>query len=315
MATADFLLIAGSASAVLAREVARTLGMSLAPCTIERFPDGELSVELGESVRRREVVLIQSTSPPVNDSLMELVLLTDACRRAAAAHITAIVPYFGYARADRRKGHRAAVSARAAATILESAGVGHLVTVDVHTAQVEGFFSIPIDDVAALPVLANAPDIAGDADTVIVAPDLGAVSRARDWSRCLDRPMALCLKQRRSGTTVEFTGVVGDVRGMSCLIVDDMISTGGTVAGAAHALREAGARDVRAVVATHGVFAPGAVERLTAAGVPRIVVTDTVAAHGPPADGAPTAEIASVAALLATVIRRIESGASLRGVS
>lgn len=315
MSSPSYLLVAGSASVPLASSVARELGLALSPCRGERFPDGEVSVEIGESVRRREVVLIQATSPPVNDHLVELLLLADACRRAAASHIIAIVPYFGYARSDRRQGRRAPVSGRAAATVLEASGIDHVVTVDIHTPQVEGFFSIPTDDVAAMAALEPAFVPLLDDRSMIVAPDLGAVRRARDLSRRLGREMALCLKQRRTGAEVEVTGVVGDVSGRSCIIVDDMISTGGTVAESARALRAAGASEVRAVVATHAVFAPGAAERLAAAEVRHVVVSDTV----PPSEGewpgGSTLHVVSVAPLLATVIRRIEAGESLRALA
>lgn len=315
MSSPSYLLVAGSASVPLASSVARELGLALSPCRVERFPDGEVSVEIGESVRRREVVLIQATSPPVNDHLVELLLLADACRRAAASHIIAIVPYFGYARSDRPQGRRAPVSGRAAATVLEASGIDHVVTVDIHTPQVEGFFSIPTDDVAAMAALEPAFVPLLDDRSMIVAPDLGAVRRARDLSRRLGREMALCLKQRRTGTEVEVTGVVGDVSGRSCIIVDDMISTGGTVAESARALRAAGASEVRAVVATHAVFAPGAAERLAAAEVRHVVVSDTVTPSEGEWPGGSTLHVVSVAPLLATVIRRIEAGESLRALA
>jgi ribose-phosphate pyrophosphokinase len=311
--TPSFLLIAGSASTDLATAVSRELQVPLCPCAIEHFPDGEVSVEVGESLRRRDVVVIQSTSPPVNDHLVELVLLADACRRAAAAHLTAIVPYFGYARSDRRQARRRPVSARAAADLLESSGVAHVVTVDVHTPQIEGFFRVPTDDVSALPVLADTLATALEPDAVVVAPDLGAVWRARTLSQRLNRPMALCLKQRRSGTEVEVTGVVGDVRDRPCVIVDDMISTGATVVECARALRDAGARAVTGVAATHAVFAPGSLGRLAAAGVQRLVVTDTVALRETPSPDPPAVQIVSVAPLVARVVRRLAAGESLRG--
>jgi ribose-phosphate pyrophosphokinase len=312
MSSVDFMLIAGTANAALAARVADAAGLPRGRCDIERFPDGEVSVEIGESVRGRDVILFQSTSPPVNDHLMELVLLADACRRAAAAHVTAIIPYFGYARSDRRQGRRAPVSARVAADLLESAGVGHVVTVDVHAAQIEGFFRVPTDDVSAMPLLAGALDGTLADDAVVVAPDLGAVKRARTLSRQLERDMALCLKQRHSGSEVEVTGVVGNVAGRSCVIVDDMISTGGTVAECARALREAGAREIVAVVATHAVFAPGALSRLTGADVSRVVVTDSVAPADAVAHEATQVRIVSIAPLLTQVIHRITTGDSLR---
>jgi ribose-phosphate pyrophosphokinase len=313
MTHGDYLLISGTASGELAQAIARESGMPLTPCAIERFPDGEVSVEIGVSVRRREVVLIQSTSPPVNDNLVELALLADACRRAAASHITAIVPYFGYARSDRRQGRRSPVSARAAADLLEASGIGHVVTVDVHAPQIEGFFHIPTDDISAMGPLCGA--LGGLAeDTVVVAPDPGAVRRARNFSRCLNRPMALCLKQRLSGAEVEVFDVVGHVAGRACIVVDDMISTGGTVAEAARALRAAGASGVSTVIATHGVFSPGAIERMAEAGVARVIVADTVAVAASASDPRIRIERVSVAPLLAAVIERLESGESLRAL-
>ena len=313
MSSSNPLLIAGTGCARLAEGIAHEMHLELAPCAIERFPDGEVSVEIRESVRRRDVVIIQSTAPPVNDHLVELLLIGDACRRAAATHITAIIPYFGYSRSDRRHGLRSPVGGRVTADLLESAGIGHVVTVDVHAPQIEGFFRVPTDDVCALNVLCDAVSASWGPDAVIVAPDLGGVRRARDLSRPPDPTMALCLKQRRSGSDVEVAGVVGDVKGRECVIVDDMISTGGTVAESARALREEGARAVTTVLATHAVFAPGAAERLASAGVSRVVVTDTVPRSGALWPQLPQLEVVSVAPLLARVIQRLESGASLRG--
>ena len=310
----DYLLIAGTATTELTVAIGRILGTPVSPCRIERFPDGEVSVEIDESVRRRDVVIVQSTAPPVNDNLMELVLVADACRRAAASHITAVVPYFGYARSDRRAGRRAPVAATAAATILESSGIGHVVTVDVHSTQLEGFFRIATDDVGALHLFDDSirPLLAGNG--VIVAPDFGAVRRAGDVSRRLGTEMAVCIKRRHTGTDVEVMGVVGDVSGRACVVVDDMISTGGTVAEAARALRIAGARGVTAVVATHGVFSPGAAGRLADAGVVNVFVTDSVRQPSEwPAS--PARQVVSIAPLLARVITRIESGESLRALA
>ncbi len=305
------LLLAGTANFPLAESVAGLLGKSLGVCRVARFPDGEVSVEIAESVRGLEVFLLQPTSAPVNDHLMELLALADACRRAAASHITAIVPYFGYARADKRAGRRSPVMARAVADLMQAAGIGHVVTVDSHTEQLEGFFHIPIDDVSALRVLSDALRPHLKPDTVIVSPDLGGARRAARFSEHLQRPTAICVKRRLDGQSVTVTQVIGDVRDRPCCLVDDMITTGATIAEAVKALRASGSLGAFTVAATHGVLVPGAHERLRAADVTRVIVTDSVVvAEG----GEPPVQCATVAHQIAEVIRRLSAGESLRGV-
>jgi ribose-phosphate pyrophosphokinase len=303
------LLLGGTANPALAAAIAVSLGSRLGARRIERFPDGEVSVELGESVRGRDVFLIQPTSAPVNDHLVELLALADACRRADADRIVAVVPYFGYARSDKREQRRVPVTGRVAADLLESVGIGHVVTVDAHTPQLEGFFRIPDDDLSALPALAGAirPHVPDEA--VIVSPDLGGVRRAALFAARLKRPAAICVKQRTSGTEVAVTQVIGDVRDRLCVIVDDMITTGGTIAGAAKALIESGAHRHFVVAATHGVLSAGALDKLDQAGVVQLVLSDTVAL--PPVHRPPLTTV-SVAPLLAEVIRRLDAGESLR---
>jgi ribose-phosphate pyrophosphokinase len=303
------LLIAGTANPALSRDVALALGRPLGACRIERFPDGEVAVEIEESVRGRGVFLIQPTSAPVNDHLVELLVLADACRRADAARVTAIVPYFGYARSDKRAGRRVPVTARAVADLMQSAGIGHVVTVDAHAPQIEGFFHIPIDDLSAYPVLCQALRPFIRPDSVIVSPDLGGARRAALYSERLSLPTAICVKRRTSGASVSITQVIGDVRDRPCIIVDDMITTGGTVAEAAKALVTLGARGDFVVAASHGVLMPGARERMRAAGVTRVLVTDSI-----PQDegGEPPLTRITVAPLLADVIRRLSAGESLR---
>lgn len=310
--TRHALLFAGSGNPALATAVASELGQPLGACTIRRFPDGEVAVELDESVRGLEVILLQSTGPPVNDHLMELLALADACRRAAAARIVAVVPYLGYARGDKREGRRVPVMARLTAELIETAGVDHVLSLDVHTQQLEGFFRIPVDVLTAVPVLCEAVRERLPADAVVVSPDLGAIRLATGYGRRLGLPAAVCQKRRLDGAMVEVMQVIGDVRGRSCLIVDDMITTGHTVAEAVKALRAADATGDIVVAATHGVLAAGAPDRLFAEGVREVVVTDTVAV---------TAEsvrrgirVASVAALLATAIQRLQRDRSLRDV-
>jgi ribose-phosphate pyrophosphokinase len=301
------LLFAGTGNRPLAERVAGVLETTLAPCAVERFPDGELSVSLGESVRAREVFVLQPTSPPVNDRLVELLAFADACRRGAAARLTAVVPYFGYARADKRKNRREPVMARVAADLLQAAGVHHLLALDVHTPQVEGFFAIPVDNLGAVGVLADALRGRLADDAVVVSPDLGAVARATQFALRLGLPTAVVHKRRLSGAEVETVQVIGDVRGRACLLVDDMISTGGTIEASVRALAGAGARPDFTVAATHAVFAAGAPERLAAAGVGEIVVTDSVALPAVP----PGVRVTSVAPLLAGAIRHLSRGESL----
>lgn len=302
-------LFAGSANRPLAESVAGLLGVALGACAVERFPDGEVSVRLEESVRGREVFVLQPTSPPVNDHLVELLAFADACRRAAAERLVAVIPYFGYARADRRKGRRVAVAARMVADLLQAVGVGHVVTLDVHTAQAEGFFSVPVDNLSAVPSLCDALRGRMPADAVVVSPDLGAVGRATEVAARLGLGTAVVHKRRVDGAEVETMGVIGDVRGRSCLVVDDMISTGGTIVACVRALEAAGALPGCAVAATHGVFSGDALRRLGEAGAREVVVTDSIR---PPEGGAPPwLRVVSVAPLLADAIRRLSRDESL----
>ncbi len=308
-------LLAGSASRSLAGAVERILGCQFSPATIERFPDGEVSVRLDEPVRGHEVILLAATAPPVNDHLVELLALADACRRADAARIVALIPYFGYARSDRRDGRRTPIMASLVAELAEQAGIDHVVTVDVHTPAVEGFFHIPVDNLTAVPALATAlaerTTHASAANTVIVAPDLGAVRLANRYATKLDLPVAVCHKRRLGGTEVSIARITGDVAGRRCIIIDDMISTGGTIVESVRALNEAGALTEHIVAATHAVLVPGALEKIGDAGVRELFFTDSIE----PRDNSvtrPKPTIVSIAPLLATAIRRLLDGGSLR---
>jgi ribose-phosphate pyrophosphokinase len=256
----DFAIFSGSANQALAEAIARELGEHTGACTVERFPDGEVAVKLLEPVRRKEVFLVQPTSPPVNDHLMELLALADACRRAAAGHVTAVVPYLGYGRADKRQGRREPITGRVVADLLETVGIGHVVTVDLHTPQVEGFFRTSVDTLTAVPTLCRAMGDRMPAGSVVVAPDVGRVSLAMQYGECLGLPVVIQHKRRRSGTETEVTHMVGDVAARACLVVDDVISTGGTIADSVRALLEAGARPEIVVAATHALLLPGARE-------------------------------------------------------
>jgi ribose-phosphate pyrophosphokinase len=299
--TGRLAIVAGSSNPALATAIARELGVPLAPCAVERFPDGELSVRLLEPVRCREVFLVQPTSPPVNDHLVELLALADACRRGAAARITAIVPYFGYGRGDKRHGHLEPIMGRVVADLLETAGVGQVVTVDLHTPQIEGFFHAAVNTLTAAPTLCRALQARLPPDLVVVSPDVGRAPLAAHYSQCLGAPLIVLHKRRASGTETVVTHVVGDVSGRACLIVDDMISTGGTVVGSVAALLAAGARPEITVAATHGLLLPGACRKLEQALVREVYVTDTV----PVADqDCPLLHVVSIAPLLAGVVMR-----------
>jgi len=305
--TQDFLLFSGTANSALAAAVAADLGVRLGVSEASRFPDGETAVRLDESVRGREVFVVQPTAPPVNDHLVELLAFADACRRAAAARITAVVPYFGYARADKRHGRRQPITASLVAQLMQAAGFDHIVTLDLHAEQIEGFFQIPVDSLTAVPTLSQALRGRLPEGVVVVSPDVGRVAMATDYAHRLGAPVALLHKKRTSGFETVVTHVVGDVRGRPCLIIDDMISTGGTIARAVDALLSVGARREIVVAASHGIFVGEARERLSHEAIQAVFVTDSVAV-----DRAwPRLRLAPIAPLLAEAIRRLRAGGSL----
>jgi len=306
--TGEFVIFAGTANPDLARAVARELGVRLGACAVERFPDGEVSVRLEESVRGREVFVVQPTSPPVNEHLVELLAFADACRRASAARTTAVVPYFGYARADKRHGRREPITASVVADLFEAVGIAHVLTVDVHAPQIEGFFRIPMDSLTAVPALCEALGGRLHGGAVVVSPDAGRVSMAAEYAHRLKTSVAVLHKRRESGTETVVTRLAGDVRGRACLIIDDMISTGGTIAESVGALLEAGAGDEIVVAATHGLLVAGAREKLKQGGVREVFVTDTVRVA---ADERAGLRVVSVAPLIAAAVRRSLSGGSL----
>jgi ribose-phosphate pyrophosphokinase len=303
-----WVMFAGTANKPLAAAIARELGTRLGECAIDRFPDGEVAVKLLEPVRRKEVVLVQPTSPPVNDHLIELLALADACRRAAAARITAVVPYFGYARADKRHGSREPITGRLAADLLESVGIGHIVTIDLHTPQIEGFFHVPVDSLSALPVLAAALGERLPSNAAVVSPDVGRVSLATRYAQCLGVPLIVLHKRRDSGTQTAITHVIGDVSDRTCLIVDDMIATGGTLVQSIGALLGAGARPEMVVAATHGLLLDGARAKLDRLPVREVVVTDTVDVRETDWN---KLRVVSVAPLLAHALKRFIDDGSM----
>jgi ribose-phosphate pyrophosphokinase len=304
---AEYILFAGSGNPALAQAVADALGVQPGECKVERFPDGETSVQVLESVRGKDVYLLQPTCPPVNDNTMELLVFADACRRAAAGRIHAVVPYFGYSRSDKRHGRREPITASLVSLLMRAAGIDHVVTLDLHTVQIEGFFPGPFDTLTAVPTLCAALKPELPAAATVVSPDAGRVKLATEYAARLDLPLAVLHKRRESGTSTHVTHLVGEVEGRTCVIIDDMISTGGTLVESVQALREAGAAGFR-VVATHALLMRNALERLADAGVERVFVTDTVP---PREDPRGILRVVSIAPLLSSALRHLVQDESL----
>ena len=305
-------ILAGSANLSLAENIARNVNGKLVQRVLERFPDGELHIELQESVRGHDVYLVQPTCPPVDEHLFELLLMTDACRRAGAVHLTAVIPYFGYARQDRRAHGREPLSVRLIADLLATSGIQRMVAVDLHSQGVESAFAIPVEHVSAVPILAEAVRPSVPRNAVIVSPDLGAVKMAERYAKLLDLPVAIIHKTRISGAEVSVQRIVGDVRDKQVLVVDDMISTGGTIEKAIKALLEAGCRSSGIkVAASHGLLVGPAAERLGKLPIEKIYVSDSV----PTPDRFPVPiEVSSLAGLLAETIQRLHASESIAGL-
>lgn len=301
-------LVSGTANLPLTAAISNELDVALTDCDVDRFPDGELRPAVTE-IRGCDTYVVQPTGPSVNDQLVELLLLLDACRRAGADRVTAVVPYYGYARQDRRTRAGEAVGARVVADALAAVGADRLVVVDPHTMALESMSGRPVEMLTAVPVIADAlrSDLAESA--VIVAPDLGAVKLAERYARLLRSSVAVVRKTRLDGATVEAHELVGDVDGRRSVIVDDMISTGGTIEAAIEVIREAGGLPDITVAATHGVLVDGAIERMSAQGLGRLLVTDTMATPDTPA-----LEVTSVSALLADAIDRLHRDEPLDGM-
>ena len=300
-------VFAGPAIGPLGSAICESLQTRPALYECRRFPDGETQIEIHQSVRGRDVYLLQSTSPPVDQHLVELLLLADACRRAGAARLTAVIPYFGYARQDRRSDRRS-LGARVAANVVGTAGFDRLMLIDAHTPAIEGFFAMPLDHLTAVPLLARAVAPFIGNNSVVVAPDLGAVKLARAYGNQLKVPIAFVHKTRLNGETVEAHAVIGDVRGRLPLIVDDMLSTGATIGAAVGALRAAGAIEPMAVAVTHALLVGPAREILQRLMLARVAVTDTVSTE---LAAFPGIEVCSVAPLIAAAIQRNHHDESL----
>jgi ribose-phosphate pyrophosphokinase len=301
----------GNANPQLAQDIARYLQVPLGRAHVGRFSDGEVTVELMENVRGRDVFIVQSTCPPANDHVMELMVMIDACRRASAARITAVVPYFGYARQDRRpRATRVAITAKVVANMLASVGVHRVLTVDLHADQIQGFFDIPVDNVYSSPVLLGEVWRQKYDDLVVVSPDVGGVVRARAIAKRLDdADLAIIDKRRARANVSEVMNIIGEVEGKTCVLVDDMVDTAGTLCHAAKALKDHGAKRVVAYI-THPVLSGPAVERIEASALDELVVTDTIPLREN-AQACRKIRQLSVAGLLAETMRRIRDEESV----
>jgi len=303
------VLCSGTANPALAEEIAAYLGTKLTPCDIIQFPNSNTFMKLQQSVRGSDVFWIQPTSPPTNDNLMELLIAMDMLRRDSAGRITAVVPYYGYGRSDKKDQPRVPITARLVADMLTTAGANRVLTMDLHAGQIQGFFTIPVDDITAQHMLAAWVRAQGIADGVVVSPDLGRAKDARNFATEVDMPLALIEKRRsRDGRSTEALNLIGDVAGCDVIMIDEEIDTAGTMVRAANFVRQEGARRVFAL-ATHAIFSPPAMERLAEAPFERIVVTNSVPL--PPEKRLDNIEVLSVGPLLGEVIRRIHYGRSV----
>jgi len=300
-------LIHGNACPALAEDIARELSVQSTPSRVGRFPDGEIDVQIMANVRGADVFLVQSTCPPVNDNLLELLILIDAARRASASRITAVIPYFGYARKDRKDEGRVPITAKLVANLLTKAGADRILTVDLHAAQIQGFFDVPVDHLYSSPVIVQHFLNQRIENLTVVAPDVGSSKMARGYANRLGGDLAIVDKRRLSGHEVAVGAVIGEVEGRNVLLIDDMISTAGSITEAARVCREGGALSVR-IAATHGVLCGPARERLRAAPVDEIVLTDTI-----PIDptGISNLTVLRIAPLLAEAMMRVHTEQSL----
>ena len=308
---AAMVVFAGNANQPLARSIARHLRMPMGRISVGRFSDGEVSVEIMENIRGRDVFLVQSTCPPVNDNLMELLVMADAARRASAARITAVIPYFGYARQDRRpRSARVAITAKMVANLIASAGIDRLLTVDLHADQIQGFFDIPVDNVYASPVLLGDAWKRKEGEIVVVSPDVGGVVRARARAKRLDdADLAIIDKRRPRANESQVMNIIGEVEGKTCVMIDDLVDTAGTMCHAAAALKDEGANKVLAYI-THPVLSHPAVVRISDSVLDELVVTDTIPLSEEAAACTRIRQL-SVAELLAETMRRISGEESV----
>lgn len=311
----ELKIFSGSSNPKLAQKICKELGIELGKLTLSHFADGEIGVRVEESVRGKDVYIIQSTSKPVNDHLMEALIVIDALKRASTHTINLVVPYYGYARQDRKNRGREPITAKLVADLIAVAGADRVIAVDLHAAQIQGYFDIPLDHFAAGPILAEyfqelLQDESKD-DWVVVSPDLGGVTRARKLADILDLPIAIIEKNRPRPNESEVLNVIGDFVGKNCIIIDDIIDTAGTITNAADALVSRGAKKVY-ISATHGVLSRNAVERIENSSVEACVITDTI--HLPKEKKSDKIKVMSISKLVAEAIKRINSNTSVSGL-
>jgi len=307
----DFMIFTGNANPDMAADIAKNLGISLGSATVGRFSDGEVTVEINQNVRARDVFVVQSTCAPTNENLMELLIMVDALKRASAERITAVIPYFGYARQDRRpRSTRVPITAKVVANMLQTAGVSRLLTMDLHADQIQGFFDIPVDNIYASPVLLGDLQLKNYDDLIVVSPDVGGVVRARAIAKQLDCDLAIIDKRRPRANVSEVMHVIGEIENRNCVIMDDMIDTAGTLLKAAEVLKQRGAKKVYAYC-THPIFSGPAIERIERGdALDEVVVTDTIPLSAAAAV-CPKIRQLSVAPLIAETILRISKGESV----
>ena len=298
----------GNANRDLVRNICKELDIDMGACEVTHFSDGEINLNISETVRGCDVFIIQPTHFPVNDNLMELLIMIDAVKRASAGRINAVIPYYGYARQDRKTKAREPITAKLVADLITTAGADRVITMDLHAGQIQGYFNIPVDHLSAIPLLANYFKPLIDADSIIVSPDLGGVTRARTFANLLDLPISIIEKRRPKPNVSEVMNVIGDIEGKNVIIVDDIIDTAGTIAKAASVLKDFGAKKVYGC-ATHGVLSGPAVDRICKSELEKFVITDTI-----PLDEScifDKIEVVSVAPLFAKAIKKINSSESI----
>jgi len=305
-------LLAGNSNKPLAKAISEQLKIPLSDAEVGKFSDGEISITLPQTVRGKDVFIIQSTSYPVNDNLMELLIMIDACKRASAGRITAVIPYFGYARQDRKARPRDPITAKLVADILTSAGANRVLTMDLHAAQIQGFFEIPVDHLYGAPILAKYYKKMMNENWVVVSPDVGSVSRARNFASRVDASLAIIDKRRPKANAIEIMNVVGDVAGKTCLMVDDMTDTAGTLCQGAEALIKNGAKEVYACC-THGVLSGPALDRINNSPIKELAILDTINFSDEVRNN-PKIKIISVAKFFARAITTVYSDSSLSAI-
>ncbi len=302
-------IFAGNSNPMLSDEVVRRLDVPLGRCAVSRFSDGEVNVEIGENVRSSDVFVIQSTCRPANENLMELLVMIDALRRASADHITAVIPYYGYARQDRKAKPRTPISAKLTADLIATAGATRVLSIDMHAGQIQGFFNVPFDHLYAMPVLLDHMRQRFDASTVLISPDAGGVERARAYSKRLNASLGMIDKRRPRPNVAKVMHVIGDVEDRDVVILDDMIDTAGTLTAASGALKERGAKRIYAY-ASHPVFSGPAISRISESEIDKVIVTNSIPLSEE-AQACAKIEQVSIAPLIAEAIRRIHHGDSV----